>query len=427
MKTIIAIDFGTSNSTVGYPTDHGPKLLDLELGSPITPSAVFYNLEENTIQYGRSAISAYLNHYDGRLLRALKSTLGSALIDESTKIGDKNVRIRDIIRKFIGHLRQVAESATNLEAEDVLLGRPVWFIDNDPTKDRLAENQLRDIAIGCGFKDIHFQYEPIAAAIDYESRVDREELALVADIGGGTSDFSLVRVSPDSRTKLDRKSDVLSNSGVHVGGTDFDKYLSLAHVMHHLGYKSHQKLRPELQLPSSIYFDLATWHRIALLYNNRILSSLKELHSLAAQPELVHRLIRVVRERTGHQLAGDVERAKISLSQDDEVTLALPYVDDQLRIKISASELAHASGELIARISASILDCLKKASVRPGSIQTLFLTGGTSSIPFVRDCCMHAVPNATLVEGDKLGSVGLGLTIEAGLRGGSHNHPAHAG
>lgn len=417
-RNIIAIDFGTSNSTVGFPSSRGPNLIEVEDGNLTIPSAIFFNLEEDKIQYGRTAIQAYTSHYDGRLLRALKSTLGSNLIEESTQIGERQFSIKDIIAKFLRHLKYIAETAIGSQIDDVVLGRPVWFVDDDLARDRMAQDQLKQIANACGFQNVYFQYEPIAAALDYESRIDCEELALVADIGGGTSDFSIVRVSPKGRTRLDRRTDVLASTGVHVGGTDFDKYLSLAQIMPHLGFRSFQRLRPELQLPSAIYFDLATWHRIAFLYNRKVLTSLKEMHILAAEPHLVHRLIRVVRERTGHQLAGDIESAKMALSQRSEIEINLPYIDDQLAITVSNSIFEEATREQTTRISSAIMDCVKRAGVLPVQIDTLFLTGGTSSIPFVRDCCINAVPNAKLVDGDKFGSVGLGLTIEAGNRAG---------
>lgn len=416
MTPIIAIDFGTSNSTVGVPDESGPRLLALESGQPTIPSAIFFNLEEQRVQFGREAIAAYTSHYEGRLLRALKSTLGSALIEEATQVGPDRIHLKDILGRFLGHLKGIAEKAIGQPIQDVVIGRPVWFVDDDPQRDALAENQLRRIAAKAGFRNIHFQFEPIAAALDYESTIDHEELALIADLGGGTCDFSVVRVSPQRRRQLDRKADVLANTGVHVGGTDFDKYLSLSQVMPHLGYRTAQRVRPELELPSGPYFDLATWHRIVFLNSRQSLATVKEMKLLAAQPELLHRLVRVVREQTGHQLAGEVERAKIALSDLPETTLSLPFVDDSLNIRVSQSGFLEATLSQTRKISDSILECLRMAGVEADAIDTLFLTGGTSAIPFVAQCCKAAVPTAKLIAGDRFGSVGLGLTIDAGAR-----------
>ncbi|HEY3431209.1 MAG TPA: Hsp70 family protein [Rhodocyclaceae bacterium] len=417
---ILAIDFGTSNSTVGYPTASGPVLVEVEGNNVTIPSAIFFNTEDECVEFGRVAIESYTRHYEGRLLRALKSVLGSSLIEDSTPIGDNNIAFKDIIGLFLRHLKAKAEASIGHGVDEVILGRPVWFIDNDMQRDRLAQDQLEAIARRCGFKHVDFQYEPIAAALDYESRVHGEELALIADLGGGTSDISIVRVSPDRHLKVDRKADVLANAGVHIGGTDYDKKLSLHQVMPHLGYKTHQKEHPTRELPSSVYFDLATWHRIVLLNGNSSATFLKDMHYMADRPELVHRLLRVVREQTGHQLAGDVEKIKIDLSDSDFARMALPYVEEDLAIELSRNIFEEATLVETQKIADSINECLKQAGVSADAITTLFLTGGTSAIPSVRAACQATVPKANLVDGDRFGSVGVGLTIHAGIRANAH-------
>lgn len=416
---ILAIDFGTSNSTVGYPTPAGPVLAALEEDHVTIPSAIFFNTEDECVQFGRSAIDAYTQHYEGRLLRALKSVLGSSLIEETTPVGNQRIAFKDIIGLFLRHLKAKAEAQVGKGIDAVMLGRPVHFVDDDEARDRTAQNQLEAIARECGFKQVDFQYEPIAAALDYEARVDAEELALIADLGGGTADISIVRVSPESHLKVDRKADVLANAGVHIGGTDYDRALSLDQVMPHLGYKTHQRLHPSRELPSPIYFDLATWHRIVLLNDNSTATLLKELHYLAEQPALVHRLSRVIREQSGHKLAGDVETAKIALSDRKRTTLPLPYVDDDLAVEFSRPAFEKATQGETQKIATCIHECLSQADVPASAIATLFLTGGTSAIPSVRIACQASVPKAKLVEGDRFGSVGIGLTIHAGVRANS--------
>lgn len=413
---ILAIDFGTSNSTAGYLASSGPVLVPVEDAHVTIPSAIFFNVEEECVQFGRSAIGAYTQHYEGRLLRALKSVLGSSLIDEATPIGNHQMAFKDIIGLFLRHLKAKAEAHLGQAFEAAILGRPVRFVDDDAQRDRAAQDQLEAIAKSCGFKHVEFQYEPIAAALDYESRVDAEELALIADLGGGTSDISIVRVSPANHLKTDRRDDVLANAGVHIGGTDYDKKLSLHQVMPHLGYKTCQRLHPSRELPSAAYFDLATWHRIVLLGSNSNATLLKDMHYMAAQPDLVHRLLRVVREQSGHRLAGDVEAAKIDLSDRDRASMALPYVDEGLVVELSRAAFEEATSVETQKIAASIGECLRQAGVKPEAITTLFLTGGTSAIPAVRAACQAMVPTARTVDGDRFGSVGIGLAIHAGLR-----------
>lgn len=416
MSTQVGIDFGTSNSTVGFLTECGPKLIGLEAEKPTIPSAIFFDTEEHQTLFGRAAIAAYTDHCEGRLLRALKSILGSSLIDDVTIVGNKRLSFKSIIGTFIGHLKTTAERQLGHRIESAVMGRPVWFVDDDPKADLLAQQQLEQAAKAQGFKHIEFQFEPIAAALDYEQGVQREELALIADIGGGTSDFSVVRVSPERRGKADRKSDILANTGVHIGGTDLDRRLSMGQVMPAFGLNSVQSARPELILPSIYYFDLATWHRIAYLYNNKTMTELRHVLYSAARRDLVERLVKIVKDHNGHRLAGDVEVAKITLSDHDEAQLRLNYIEAGLDLTVQRSLFETAIAPDAEKIALTIRDCLKQAGVEASNIDTLFLTGGTTAIPAVFAACKAEVPNARIVEGDKLGSVGIGLAIDAATR-----------
>src|SRR5260221_8666112 len=153
-------------------------------------------------------------------MRSLKSVLGTSLIDETTKTGRERTSFRDVIAYYLGAVKRRAEVATGHQLRNVVHGRPVHFVDNNPVSDRKAEATLRDIASDIGFDEVTFQFEPIAAALDYERQINSEEIALIADIGGGTSDFSIVRLSPERHRHAERKDDILANDGVRIGGTD---------------------------------------------------------------------------------------------------------------------------------------------------------------------------------------------------------------
>ena len=202
--TYCAIDFGTSNSAVALPAGDGVRLAPVEGEHATLPTAVFFNTDENRREYGRAALAAYVDGYDGRLMRSMKSVLGSPLIDGMTDLGDGSaIKYTDVIGIFIAYLMQCAKAAANAPIERAVLGRPVFFVDDDPRADALAQQQLETAARAAGLRDIHFQYEPIAAAFDYEARLTSEALVLVADIGGGTSDFSLVRVGPERMHRIE--------------------------------------------------------------------------------------------------------------------------------------------------------------------------------------------------------------------------------
>jgi hypothetical chaperone protein len=292
-----------------------------------------------------------------------------------------------------------------------VFGRPVYFVDEDPDADRLAEDTLAGIARDVGFREIAFQYEPIAAAFDYESRIEREELVLIADIGGGTSDFSLLRLGPQRAGRADRRDDILATGGVHLGGTDFDKYLSLASAMPLLGYGS--QLLSGAAVPSSYYFNLATWHTINLAYTRKSSAQLDDLVRDAAEPGKLQRLRRLVEDRAGHWLAMRVEEAKIGLSGAPEVTLDLDRLAPSERLLVQRATFVQAIGGLVDGIGAAVRRLLDEAGVAPEKVDTVFFTGGSSGVAALRERIAAIVPDARRVEGDLFGSIGAGLAIDA--------------
>src|ERR1700694_561825 len=213
--SICGLDFGTSNTTLGTIEGHAPVLAALETGYTTIPSAIFYEVD-GAVLIGRKAIEAYVEGVSGRLMRSLKSVLGTALIDETTRLGRERTSFRDVIAYYLGAVKRRAEASTGRELREVAHGRPVHFVDNAPDADRKAEQILREIAGEIGCAEVPFQLEPIAASLDYERQISAEEIALIADIGGGTSDFSIVRLGPDRHGKADRVADILANDGVRI-------------------------------------------------------------------------------------------------------------------------------------------------------------------------------------------------------------------
>lgn len=406
------IDFGTSNSTVAVFDNGKPRLVALEGEHVTMPSAVFFNFEDDRTYFGRRAIEDYTANSEGRLLRALKSVLGTSLIRDKTRIKARSMAFTDIIGGFIAYLKERLEEEAGRDIEKIVLGRPVHFVDEDEKADAQAQAELEKAARGRGFKHISFQFEPIAAALDYEQSVRKEELALIVDIGGGTSDFSIVRVSPERAKAVDRKDDILANAGVHVGGTDFDRLLSIAAVMPELGFGTPTK-DGKRNLPVGYFFDLATWQRINLLYTSKAMSDLRQIRYEAARPDLVERMIDIVRHRQGHALAAKVERAKIALTDFSETRIDLDMLDDKFSLPVTAADLARAITGAVQRITDTVTQTLEDAGVGAERIDTLFLTGGSTAIPQVREGILAMFPKASVVQGDMFGSVGLGLAIDA--------------
>ncbi len=411
------LDFGTSNSTVGITAGNGFALCRLEGDNVTLPSAVFFDYEAHKVRYGREGIGLYIEGGEGRLLRSLKSVLGSSLIDDMTLIQRKRVALRDIIGMFLRHLKALVEQQLQKSVDSVVLGRPVRFVDHDDEADRRAESELVGIAKAQGFRHVETQFEPVAAALAYEQDLDREELSLIVDLGGGTSDFVIARLSPERSRHADRSQDILARTGVHIGGTDFDRRLSIAQVMPHLGYHTHVGEK-RLPMPHHLYHDLATWHLIPSVYTPDNLSYLRGVLQTAEEPELIRRLIDVLVDRKGHHIAAEVEAAKIALSDQRKVMLRIP-LRTPVETPVTANDLDNAVHEDAARIVHAIELCLQAADVKGDDIQSVFLTGGSTAIAEVRRQVLKLVPQARPVTGDLFGSVGLGLAIDAERRFGA--------
>jgi hypothetical chaperone protein len=411
MANACGVDFGTSNSTVGLIRPGHPSLLALEDGKATLPSVVFFNADDEEVRYGRAALADYLEGYEGRLMRSLKSLLGTSLMDGQTEVAGRALPFRQLLAHFIGELRRRAQQQAGREFTSAVFGRPVYFVDDDPQADRLAEDTLADIARAAGFREIGFQYEPIAAAFDYESRIEKEELVLIADIGGGTSDFSLVRLGPGRSGRVERRDDILATGGVHIGGTDFDKYLSLASVMPLLGYGS--ALVSGAPVPSSYYFNLATWHTINQAYTRKSIAQLEDLARDAAEPAKLARLRNLIDERAGHWLAMRVEEAKIGLSGTPLVELDLERLSPPERLQVERAVFEAAIAGLIDQVGATVQGLLGEAGVAAEQVDTVFFTGGSSGVAALRERIAAIVPQARRVEGDLFGSIGAGLAIDA--------------
>lgn len=411
--TFCAIDFGTSNSAVAVPDGSGElRLAPVERDHTTLPTAVFFNTDENTREFGRAALEAYIDGFDGRLMRSMKSILGSALADTTTDLGDGSaIRYTDVIAIFLTHLKRCAEARAGAPLERAVLGRPVFFVDDDPRADWLAQQQLEAAARSVGFKDIHFQYEPIAAAFDYESHLTDEGLVLVADIGGGTSDFSLVRVGPQRMTRLERKDDVLAHHGVHVAGTDFDRRVELSTILRELGYQS---IDPDgREIPNRVYFDLATWHLINTVYPPKRVTELGLMRHLYSNTRHHDRLMRVVERRLGHALAARAEEAKIGVAAGGETLIDLDLVEDDLRLAFDEAQLIDAGKDETQRIVQAARDTAQAAGVAIRDVSALYFTGGSTGLAFLSGALSAAFPQAKPVFGDRLASVATGLGIHA--------------
>lgn len=407
--TTLGIDFGTSNSAMAWrASGQLAQLVPLEGKAAAMPTALFFNYEDRSTHYGRDAMQQYLAGEEGRLMRSLKSLLGSSLLQDKTAVHGQLVSYQDIIAIFLQHLAAQAQQHMGGLPQRVVLGRPVHFVDGNPERDAQAQASLQAAAYTAGFKEVAFQLEPIAAALDYEQRLSEEACILVVDIGGGTSDFTVVRLGPQHAGKPDRTQDILATTGVHIGGTDFDHKLNVAQVQPLLGLGH---IGPSgREVPSRVFYDLATWHLIQWLYTAKSLREAEALRTDYSDRNLHTRLMRVLQQQAGHRLADAVEQGKIAASSTAaNALLDLGWIEGGLTAQITPQGLEQHLQALLAAVVQCAEECVAKAGLRKSQITALYLTGGSSALQTLRTALAGVFPATPQVAGDLFGGVASGL------------------
>ena len=405
---MLGIDFGTSNSAAAIVLSDGslcPIALDADQNA--MPTALYF--DGGPVRFGSAALQGYLNENDagsGRLVRGLKSLLGSRLMNEQTLLQGRMTSFFDIVVLFLHEIRTRAEQQLGHAVEGVMLGRPVHFVDDDAARDALAQANLERDAHAAGFAQVRFHLEPVAAAFDYQRRIARDSTVLVVDIGGGTSDFSVMRLGQRRQPGQPGGAEVLATSGVHLGGTNFDQLLNLRCVMPLMGL-GHLGARGR-EVPASVFFDLSTWHLIHQAYSRKQLHHAAELRSFYADPQLHQRLMLVLQQRQGHRLLALVEAAKISCSDSAAPAgIDLGSIEPALGAPLTPALLAETLALQVGKIANCARRCVAASGV--GAPDLLYLAGGSSALVPLVAALQAIFPQATVVEGDRAGGVAAGL------------------
>jgi len=413
MNTIsCGIDFGTSNSSIALANQSKIELVPIEHHHTTIPSALFFEHKTTVPHFGREAVDFFFSRKEGRFMRSLKRVLGTSVMKQGTLVNGKPMKFEQIIGAFLQNIKTKADAKAETELLHVVMGRPVHFIDNDDEGNIRAQNELKNIAEQIGFKHIEFQFEPIAAAFAHETKIDGEKLAIVVDLGGGTSDFTVIRLSNKYVNKTDRASDILANTGVRIGGNDFDKELSLAAVMPEIGYRTTYGEK-NLEVPPKLFNDLAEWSKVNFLYTTKIISQTRQILHQAHDKKRYGRLLQVLEQETGHSLLAFTEEAKIGLTLLNDYAASLDFVQQGLEINISRKQFEEAIHNEIEKISKSAMQCVQLANVKSEQIELVILTGGTTEVPAVQTEFRKLFPNASFADKNKLSSVGLGLAYDA--------------
>ncbi|MEX2206260.1 MAG: Hsp70 family protein, partial [Myxococcota bacterium] len=433
LRRAFGIDFGTTNSALALADGSGaPRLARFARGGGNTTSTFRSVVYFERTPDGRGATSArglrelagpraiarYLAaDVPGRLVQSLKSFL-AARDFSSTRIFDREYRLEALIAVLLRALVGEAEKELGPVSGPVVVGRPVRFVSaRSPEDETLALARLRAAFATAGLEDVVFEYEPIAAAYHYERTLDHDELILIGDFGGGTSDFSLLRVGPGARRERadGQARGVLGNSGVPVAGDVFDGRIVRASVAPALGLGSEFRsiFGSVLPVPRWIYGHLERWHHLSFLRSPRTLGLLYDLQRDALEPARLEALIHVVRADLGFPLHRAVERAKLALTRDDAT--ALRFADESVKIEspIARADFEDWIAPELQAIETCVDDLLASSGVAVGDVERVFLTGGSSLVPAVRALFASRFGVDRVRAGDELVSVASGLALRA--------------
>ncbi|PIL17758.1 hypothetical protein P775_23220 [Puniceibacterium antarcticum] len=407
-NNVLGVDFGTSNSAAGYLHNGKPHLIEMTPGQTTLPTTFFFDFDTRKTLIGEPANKALLEGVDGRFMRALKRVLGTTLMHEKRQILNDRVTFVDIIARFLREIKLRAEAESGMTFDHVLSGRPVVFHARNDPREQQAEEDLRACYLAAGFTDVDFMAEPEAAAIASGALEQSGETGLIVDIGGGTSDFSLFRSGNDGVT-------ILANHGVRIGGTDFDRAISIDRVMPLLGKGT--ELRKVMgpggtPVPIALFNDLATWEKIPFVYTpqNRRLAA--EMARLAYEPEKLNRMCTVLEDELGHELAFAVERGKIAAnSKEEQPRILLDLIEKGLTCALPAEALTEIFAQQAKKLRAGAQETLQMAGITPASVQRVIYVGGSSLMAMVPDEMKAQFPGARHSFSEVFTAVTDGLAI----------------
>ncbi|MTC60083.1 molecular chaperone [Providencia rustigianii] len=439
----IGFDYGTSNCSVAMMKEGKPQLLPLEgnhfyipstlcaptresvsehlfrhlnispsdqIGQQILRRSIAFNQEEGIelvpedIVFGQAALELYLRDpRDVYYVKSPKSFLGASGLHE-TQVSF----FEDLVCAMMANIKHTAEATTQQEILDTVIGRPINFHGRGgELANQQAEAILMKAAKRAGFKNIEFQFEPVAAGLEYEATLSQDQIILVVDIGGGTTDCSLIQMGPSYRGSHDRTQSLLAHSGQRVGGNDLDIFIALKQLMQLFGMESQYQSGIKMPL-------LQFWNPIAInnveaqkeFYSRPNLTALTRLQQDAAEPALIARLLEVYHQTLGYRIVRKAEEAKIALSDDLNYLAQIPLAKELLETNISREKMV----ESIESPKSKMIELVKEAVIQ-GGVQpdAIFVTGGSARSPILHQAIQQQLPNIPIVRGDDFGSVTAGL------------------
>jgi len=422
MSRAIGIDFGTTNSALAVAENGNAELARFSDGERTTAafrSVIYFDPEGRSLGgraravAGPTAIGRYLEaETRGRLIQSVKSYLPSRVFT-GTQIFNHNYTLEELISIILTRLRAASEEQFGALGRRAVVGRPVRFAGAEAEEDEaFAMGRLTAAVAEAGFDDVTFEFEPVAAAYEYETRLDHDELVLIGDFGGGTSDFSLVRLGPGFRRNGNEA--ILGSDGVGLAGDVFDSRVVAALVAPRLGKGArYQTMGQELEMPAWIYRNLERWHYVSFLKNRKTIEELKQLRVRALEPAKIDALVNLVEDDLGFDMYRSVERMKFALSSTEHARFSFLVPPDDIEEDVARVEFEDWIHADMRTIASCVDGLLARCNVVPSDVDAVFLTGGSSFVPIVRRYFERRFGADKLRGGGELTTVAKGLALRA--------------
>jgi hypothetical chaperone protein len=350
----------------------------------------------------------------GRFFQAIKTILPNRTFTE-TIVNNQSYQLEDLIAFFLRYLKAKADEVTRQDVKRVVMGRPAVF-SSDPAEDELAQDRLKMAARLAGFEEIHFQYEPIAAAFAYEARISSPERVLVGDFGGGTSDFTVVQLDPRRQGLTGRAGDILATGGIPVAGNKYDSATMWHKLTPRFGRgATYESWGKHLEVPDTLHRQICQWDQIDFLRNAPKLDLIWRLARLSSDPAAFERLEALVKDNQGFAIFQMIEGAKIALTTQDSARMHFTHPRIAIDEQLTLAEFDRNSADLTGAIAGKLDEFLSDAAIAPARVETVFLTGGTSFIRSLRSEFTRRFAGAKIRDGGEFTSVGDGLALSAPL------------
>ena len=418
MKNFLyGIDFGTTNSALAIYDEDSKEIHS----TIIIPSLIYFyhqlNGAEKSYVVGEEAITAYINDgMKGRFIKSIKQILSRSSFTE-TRIHNKRYNASDLVAVILKELKDRADELIGQECNKAVIGRPVFFDDDNVQKDTLAQNRLSKAATLAGFTDVRFQFEPIGAAFAYEKTLAKKENVLVADLGGGTTDFTYLVLDPSKVGSKDRKNDMMATGGIYIGGDSLDSAFMWEKGTPYFGKHTQYEATPGkvLTVPKSLFANICSWDQMNFFNGQRIKKDIEDYYYFSGNDRKFKNLITLIENNLGYSIFQSIEKTKITLSDAASSAFSYHKMDIDIEEEIPLSTYDEIIKKDVDRISAYLNEFLLQHNIEAKDIDSLFLTGGTSMVGSIQKLFKEKFPHLTMNSGDNFKSVAKGLAYSGYL------------